>query len=462
MRLVVVSYRVGLQTKQLQAGGLASALRAAMRHSGGLWLGSSGQPSDDLPGERAHGERGLNLVGRGKTQYAIISLTTSEHRRFYSNFANGVLWPLFHYRPGLIEYARENFDAYDKVNRLFAQLLRPLLTERDVIWVHDYHFIPLAARLRDLGVDGRIGFFLHTPLPPPGLLEILPVHDQLMRSLHSYDLIGFQTQRDVLHFRDYLTARAIKTRSQGSGLSKISRQRTRFGAFPISIEAQHWAALAVAGQTSIESKRLDDSLDSRQLLLGVDRLDYSKGLPQRLEAFRGLLQQHPEHRNQVTLLQISVPTRSEVSQYRALRRQVEALLGAINSEFSEFDWLPLRHLYRSFPQKTLAAFYRRARVALVTPQRDGMNLVAKEFVAAQDPDDPGVLILSCFAGAAQELTSALIVNPFDGNAVIRAMHLALTMSEQERRQRWQAMMKVLSSNTLSHWRDTFLEVLTRD
>lgn len=462
MRLVVVSYRGGLpQTKQIQAGGLASAMRETMRQTGGLWLGSSGQASDLAVGERA-GERDLKLVRRGKTQYATVSLTPSEQRQFYGNFANGVLWPLFHYRPGLVEYARENFDTYDRVNRLFAQLLQPLLTEHDVIWVHDYHFISLAAKLRELGVDGRIGFFLHTPLPPPGLLEILPVHDQLMRSLYSYDLIGFQTQKDVLHFRDYLTARSIKTRSQGSGLHKISGHRARFGAFPISIEAQHWAAMAVAGQTSAETKRLDDSLRSRQLLIGVDRLDYSKGLPQRFEAFRGLLQQHPDHRNQVTLLQISVPTRSEVAQYRVLRRQVEALVGAINSEFSEFDWLPLRHLYRSFPQKTLAAFYRRARVALVTPQRDGMNLVAKEFVAAQDPDDPGVLILSCFAGAAQELTSALIVNPFDGNAVTRAMHLALTMNQQERRQRWQAMMEVLFCNTLSHWRDTFLGALTQD
>ncbi|HEX3066241.1 MAG TPA: alpha,alpha-trehalose-phosphate synthase (UDP-forming) [Candidatus Polarisedimenticolia bacterium] len=454
-RLVVISNRVALPgDAAARAGGLAVALREALARQGGLWFGWSGETVEGETGDVRLQEDSRD----NRIRYATIDLNTADYHEFYGGFANGVLWPLFHLRPGLSVYRRAAFEGYTRVNEAFARRLQPLLRPDDLIWVHDYHFIPLAAELRRLGVRNRIGFFLHIPFPPPELLVSLPVHKSLMADLLCYDLIGLQTADDVRSLARYI-AEEVKGRLGGHGMVEALGQTSRVAAFPIGIDTARFAALAQSASERPEAERLRDSLVGRDLVIGVDRLDYSKGLPQRLEAFQHLLSQWPEHRSRATLLQISPVSRGEVAQYRQLRREVEGLAGRINGKFAEADWTPVRYLNRSFSRRVLAGYLRLARVGLVTPARDGMNLVAKEFVAAQDPADPGVLVLSRFAGAARELRDALIVNPFDVEEVATALHQALAMPREQRIARWRVLMDVISANTIDTWCESFLTAL---
>ena len=334
----------------------------------------------------------------------------------------------------------------------------PLLRADDVIWVHDYHFLPFASELRRSNLRNRIGFFLHIPFPPPELFSALPSHRELARDLCQYDLIGFQTENDLHAFTRYIIDEAGGV-VYPDGSFEAFGLRSRAAAFPIGIDTEGFAGIARLEAASPEATRLKESLVGRELVIGVDRLDYSKGLPKKVEAFGELLGRWPEHRNKVTFMQIAPVSRGEVAQYRQLRREIEGGAGRLNGKFAEFDWVPVRYLNRSFARPTLAGFYRAAKVGFVTPFRDGMNLVAKEYVAAQDPDDPGVLVLSRFAGAARELRSALIVNPFDVDAMAEGLHQALTMPLAERKSRHAAMMEVLRLNTLSSWRERFLSEL---
>lgn len=448
-RLVIVSNRVSLPTQRAaQAGGLAVALRGALTQQGGLWLGWS----DRLLETQEQKEPEVRV--KGNVEYCLIDLNRNDYQEYYVNYSNGALWPLFHYRMGLMDYQREGFAGYLRVNKLFAETLAPRLHADDLVWVQDYHLIPMAAELRKLGVFNKIGFFLHTPFPPGDVMAGLPDHEVLLQGLVAYDLVGFQTNHDLRNFIKYAEDYGNATTTEDGTVTAFDA-RCRAEAFPISIDPDAWSKLARAGRNSVETKRLQESLAGRKLVIGVDRLDYSKGLPQRIDGYRLLLKRFEQHRREVTFLQIAVPSRSEVSKYRALRRQTEELSGAVNGQFGEFDWVPLRYLNRSFPQSTLAAFYRLARVGLVTPLRDGMNLVAKEYVASQDPKDPGVLILSKLAGAATELDAALLVNPFDRDAIAEALDQALQMSLDERLDRWNQLMGVLRRNTLNRWRDTF-------
>jgi trehalose 6-phosphate synthase len=316
----------------------------------------------------------------------------------------------------------------------------------------------LAAELRRLGIANRIGFFLHIPFPAPELLLTLPVHRALVAGLCAYDLIGFQTPEDMRALQRYIVEEAGGEAFEDGRIGAFGRQ-SRTGAFPIGIDTEAFARLAERSLARPETARLGDSLAGRELVIGVDRLDYSKGLPQRLEAFQELLSRWPEHRARVTFMQIAPVSRGEIAQYRALRREIEGLAGRINGKFSEFDWTPVRYLNKSFPRKVLAGFFRASRAALVTPMRDGMNLVAKEFVAAQNPADPGVLVLSRFAGAARELPEALIVNPHDVDEMAAALHAALVMAREQRIERWQKMMDRLRRHTIAVWRDDFLRAL---
>jgi trehalose 6-phosphate synthase len=451
-RLVIVSNRVALPNeKAARAGGLAVALREALERRGGLWFGWSGETT---AGETPAPE----LATVKKITYATIDLNAADYQDFYIGFANGVLWPLFHYRVGLSDFRRSAYEGYQRVNRIFAEKLTPLLQPDDLIWVHDYHFIPLAAELRRLGIDNRIGFFLHIPFPAPELLLTLPVHRNLVGDLAAYDLLGFQTEEDVRALARYVAEEA-GGRLDENGVAEVMGRRPRLAAFPIGIDTETFARMAERSVHRPETLRLRDSLAGRDLVIGVDRLDYSKGLPQRLEAFGELLTRWPEHRSRVTFMQIAPVSRGEIAQYRALRREIEGLAGRLNGKFSEFDWTPVRYLNKSFPRQVLAGFFRASRIGLVTPVRDGMNLVAKEYVAAQDPADPGVLVLSRFAGAARELRDALIVNPHDVDEVAGALHAALAMPREERIERWQRMMTVLQRTTVSVWRERFLEAL---
>lgn len=448
-RLVVVSNRVA-QPRETRAGGLASAMRAALRERGGLWFGWSGKRVDASV-------RTLHREHAGNIDYALLDLTREEHAAYYLGFANRTLWPLLHFQPTVMQYTRAQYAGYRSVNRMFAEHLAPLLDAGDRIWVHDYHLIPLAAELRALGVGARIGFFLHIPLPPPELLINLPCHAELLATLLAYDLIGLQGEDDARALFDYFGRRA-GVRRAGACLAGAGR-RTRVAAFPISIDTAAVARQSARAADNAANRRLRASLGGRRLAIGVDRLDYSKGLPRRFEAFGKFLAAHQEWHGRVSFLQIAPPSREEVPEYRQLRSKLERFAGATNGHYSAPDWVPIRYVNRSFAQSTLAGFYRIAQVALVTPLRDGMNLVAKEFIAAQPPDAPGVLVLSCFAGAARELGEAIIVNPYDPDGVAEAIERALVMPPAEQRERWSAMFAYLQQHDIGAWRRGFLDAL---
>jgi len=452
-RLVVVSNRVALP-RQSAAGGLASALQAALREQGGLWFGWSGKLAAETATE-------MHRLHDAKVDYATIDLSRADHDDFYTGFANGTLWPMLHYRPDLVDYQRSHLDGYLRVNQIFADRLQQLITPDDVIWVHDYHLIPLAAMLRQRGVKNRIGFFLHTPLPAAGLLIALPNHRELLETLASYDLVGVHTARDLRALEDYFLHEAGTTMRPGGRMRAANGRLFRAAAFPISIDTDGIAETAHSAGSNKEIGQLRTSLEGRSLIIGVDRLDYSKGLPQRFQAYARLLERAPELHRQVTFLQIAPPSRGAVQEYRQIRRELERSAGHINGKYAMPDWAPIRYINKSFPHRLLTGYYRNAQVGLVTPLRDGMNLVAKEYVASQNPDDPGVLVLSRFAGSAQELTEALLVNPADTEEVADALERALKMPLAERRERWNAMMEGLRRNDITAWRNAFLQALRR-
>ncbi|HEV7489929.1 MAG TPA: trehalose-6-phosphate synthase [Rhodanobacteraceae bacterium] len=454
-RLIVVSNRVALP-KETRAGGLASALSAALAERGGIWFGWSGRIAETEAARMPHAMRA------GKIEYALLDLTRSEYEHYYLGFSNRTLWPLLHFRPSLLEYKRADFEGYLGVNRLFAEHLARLVRDDDLIWIHDYHLIPLADELRKRGVAARIGFFLHIPLPTAALLTMLPHHEHLFPTLAAYDLIGLQNWRDrdalLAYFRDEVGAKI----GHGGRVALPSGRSLRAKAFPIAIDTPEVARQAERAFKSAATQRLIRSLEGRALAIGVDRLDYSKGLPQRFEAFAQFLSQHPHWRSRISFLQIAPPSREEVPEYRELRSRLERLAGATNGRYAEPDWMPIRYVNRSFNQTTLAGFYRAADIAVVTPLRDGMNLVAKEYVASQAPEDPGVLILSSFAGASDELKQAIIINPFDADDIGDSLEKALTMPLAERRERWRVMYDYLVRNDIAAWRASFLDALTEN
>ena len=450
-RLVVVSNRVNLPNDNASAGGLAVAIRDLLQERGGLWFGWSGKiarRSSNVP----------SIVTRGRITYATVNLSQVDHHAYYNSYSNSTLWPLLHYRLGLIAFDPAAFEGYLKVNRNMAAMLREFVQPDDVIWVHDYHLIPLGAALRDLGMQNRIGFFLHTPFPAVEVFSSLPRHELLLQAFAAYDLVGLQTAGDARALISCM--RQVAVERQGCpGVFTANGRSMRIMPLPIGIDAAGFAMCAQEAADSPETERLHQSLATRDLIIGVDRLDYSKALPNRFAAVETLLTRWPEMRGTFTYLQITPPSRSEVSQYQALRRELEAAAGRVNGKFADCDWTPIRYVNKSTPRSKLAGFYRLARVGLVTPFRDGMNLVAKEFVAAQNPDDPGVLVLSKFAGAACELSSAILVNPYDTEEIASAVRGALSMTLPERRKRWKAMMDAVERNGLTTWRDAFLRLL---
>jgi len=451
-RLTIVSYRVPLpRDRALRAGGLAVGVADALRHRGGLWFGWSGEVTDqtvDAPRlEQSH-----------DVTYAALDIGRDDYHGFYAGYANSTLWPLLHFRLGLLDFRREDFDAYRRVNEAFARALLPLLRPSDLVWVHDYQLIPLGAALRRLGCGNRIGFFLHVPCPPPAVFAALPQAETLLRGLTAYDLVGVQTANDLQALTDCLRA-FCGLEADGAGVIRSGRSALRLGAFPIGIDTAGFAELAARAAGDAQTNRMRKSLEGRDLIIGVDRLDYTKGLPNKFEAYGRLLARFPQHRGRVTFLQIASRSRAEMEQYRALKRELDGLVGRINGTYAEFHWVPLRYITRPMPRTALAGLYRQAAVALVTPLRDGMNIVAKEYMAAQDPDRPGVLVLSRFAGAAQQLPEALIVNPYDPDEMAEALDAALGMEREQRQSRWRAVFDRLSVHTAEAWSDDFLALL---
>ncbi|MDH4159292.1 MAG: alpha,alpha-trehalose-phosphate synthase (UDP-forming) [Actinomycetota bacterium] len=449
-KLIVASNRVAMP-RETRAGGLAAALLGALSEEGGIWFGWSGKVAE-TPGQvHKQTEDGIT--------YVTVDLARRDYEAYYNGFANRTLWPLLHYRLDLVDYRRDTYRAYQRVNRIFARALAPLVDDDDLVWVHDYHLIPLAALLREEGVNARIGFYLHTPLPPPDLVNALPGHRALMDALTDYDVIGFQTRGDLQSFTDYMRDVAGAQVSFDDVVTTEEGQQVHAVTLPVSIDPKLVAEQAARASSQHTVRRLRDSLLGRWLVIGVDRLDYSKGLTDRFVSMSRFLERYPQHRRHVTMLQVAPATRGEVPEYKQIRDELEQHAGALNGRFAEADWVPLRYVNRTYPQSTLAGFYRMAQVGLVTPLRDGMNLVAKEYVAAQDPQDPGVLVLSSFAGAAQELEDALLVNPHDHEGVAEAMNRAMTMRPAERRRRWSSMRTIIEEWTINDWRKSFLALL---
>src|SRR5580704_158237 len=454
-RLVIVSNRVSIPEKNAKprAGGLEVAVDAALKHKSGIWFGWSGKVT-------ARAKIATQEVVHDNVTYITLDLSKEDHQEYYNGFANRVLWPILHYRVDLAEFSRRDLSGYLRVNDHFARELDKVLEPEDLIWVHDYHLMPLAKALRERGRQNRIGFFLHIPFPPPEILTALPHHERLIPSLCEYDLVGFQTGDDAFNFSRYLT-RECGLHSHDFNFTFADRT-VRIDVFPVGIETAAFARLAQRSERLPLVQRVLESLVGRALVIGVDRLDYSKGIGHRLSAFERFLRTQPDWRGKVTYLQIAPKSRTEIPEYADIEREIGAAAGRINGAYGEADWTPIRYVNRAYGRSTLAGLYRTARVALVTPLRDGMNLVAKEYVASQNPDDPGVLILSRFAGAAHECKAALLVNPYDPDSVAAAIGQALAMPLAERRERHKSLFKVLSHNDVQYWAARFLSELERE
>ncbi|MBR0683494.1 trehalose-6-phosphate synthase [Roseomonas eburnea] len=451
-RLVIVSNRVPPPRAGrggASAGGLAVALQSFVA-PGTLWFGWSGRVVDKPSGKPRVVE------GQG-VSYATIDLGSDDYDRFYVGFANSSLWPLLHFRLGLMRYRREDFEGYLAVNAGFADVLLKMLRPDDMVWVHDYHLIPLAAAMRERGFTGRIGFFLHIPFVPASVLEALPPARDLLLALCAHDVVGFQTQT---HLSDFLDCARRFSGFAVEGQEVVTNgRRVRAIADPIGIDAQGFARVAARAAGTAYIQRVRESLLGRSLAISAERLDYSKGLPNRFEGFARLLARFPQHHRKISLLQIAARSREDVAEYQALRRELDRLAGDINGRFSQFDWMPLRYMTQTVARTKLAGLFRIAHIGLVTPLRDGMNLVAKEFVAAQDPADPGVLILSQFAGAAEELTHAVMVNPYDPDAIAEAMSTALEMSLEERQERHAVLRRAVFDVTAARYCNVFVDAL---
>jgi trehalose 6-phosphate synthase len=452
-RLVAVSNRVARPRGGAKsAGGLAVGVLGALQEHGGVWFGWNGRTIPGEPGEP-------RLQTDGRITYATIDLNEQAYDLYYNGFSNTSLWPVCHYLLGFFRFERREFEAYRRVNALFARKLMPLLQPDDVIWVHDYHLIPLASELRRAGATQPIGFFLHVPFPDVEMLRVLPVYRQLLRALCAYDVVGFHTPGDLRSFKEAIEERDIGGVDGADRRARVTGSPVYADVFPIGIDVDDCQNLATQTAATESVRRMVRHLHGRDLLMGVDRLDYSKGLEERFRAFERLLESYPANRNHVSYIQIAPVTRSGVRAYDDIRAALDQVAGRINGRFADIDWVPIRYLNRSFTRATLMGFFREATVGLVTPVRDGMNLVAKEFVASQDPEDPGVLVLSSMAGAAHELTDAVLVNPYDIDGVADSIHKALSMPAGERRERHQGMLQVLRRNDIHAWRTRFMDAL---
>jgi trehalose 6-phosphate synthase len=453
MTLIVVSNRVARPAADEPIeGGLAAALLPAVQHAGAVWVGANQRPE-----AIAAKESFATIESYGAGTIATVDLPKFQYKGFYDGFSNSALWPALHSRPDLIHTSSDDYTCYRDINTFMARALVRFAKPDATFWIHDYHYLALGADLRMLGVTQPIGFFLHTPFPTRAVFSSVPHHRELIQAMLAYDLIGLQTDEDLANLADYFE-QVLGLEGDGETYT-VGRRTVRLGTFPIGIDAAKFAEQAIKEAKRPEADRLRNSLQGARLAIGVDRVDYSKGLTNRLEAFSRLLQERPDLKRTVSLLQIAVPSRIQVDAYQKLQAQLAGMVTEINGRHGEIDWTPIRYLTKGFSQARLACFYRMAQVGLVTSLRDGMNLVAKEYVAAQDPSDPGVLVLSKFAGAAKQLDAALLVNPHDIEGLSNAIAEAYEMPLNERRDRWNSMMKALTDAPLQGWFSDFVTAL---
>jgi trehalose 6-phosphate synthase len=454
-RLILVSNRVQPPSAEAGTGaqgGLAVALQAALREYSGLWFGWSGNVTDQFDGE-------IDFQTSQGVTTATVDLEEQDVDEYYNGYANRTLWPLFHYRIDLAEFERDFAGGYARVNARFADTLSPLIESDDLVWVHDYHLFPLGRELRDRGLRNRIGFFLHIPWPPANLLLSLPNHRELVESLFAYDVVGFQCDNWRDSFIHYVTEH-MGAEVEPGGWVTANGHTIRVIDCPIGIDFEAFSEAVKSPAARYACYRARQSAAGRDMIIGVDRLDYSKGLEERFLGYERFLRDHPDQHGELFLLQVAPPSREDVRSYQEIRANLDALSGRINGEFADFDWVPIRYVNHGYPRDQLAGIYRAARVGLVTPLRDGMNLVAKEYVAAQDPEDPGVLILSEFAGAARQLPEAVLVNPYSPDEVADAIQYALAMPRDERIRRWAALYENVRDEDVVRWRKCFTDALS--
>jgi trehalose 6-phosphate synthase len=465
-RLLIVSNRLPVVLRKEKrrrwkavpgSGGLVTALAPVLRHRGGLWIG--------WPGTTEASGREIETVLERFTRdsgftFKPVSVTAEENKKYYCGFANEISWPLFHDFPSRCNFDPSYWSSYQKVNRKFAHVIQKNLADGDYIWVHDYHLMNVGRELRTLGVKDNIGFFLHIPFPPLDIFLRLPWRFQLLRSLLDYDLIGFQTLRDRRNFIQCVRTliRGIHVQGKGRVLAvRFGDRDVRVGVFPISIDFHEFANLAATEDVADQAWYIHEHLPEVQILLGVDRLDYTKGIIERLQAFRNALFRYPELRERVILVEVVVPSRREIPEYEDLKIEIERLVGDINGQFTRASWVPIHYHFRSLNRTELVAYYRTAEIALITPFKDGMNLISKEYCAASIEEN-GALILSEFAGAAGQLQKgALLVNPHDTEGVADAIYQAFKMSQNERRERMKKLRGSIRKQDIYWWVDSFLQ-----
>ncbi|WP_371398211.1 trehalose-6-phosphate synthase [Fretibacter rubidus] len=446
VRLIAVSNRTAIDPNA-RAGGLSVALWDTLKASNGLWIGWSGKIKD-FSSQKA------TLASDDGVDFALCDMSKSQYEGFYLNYANSVLWPLLHNRLDLVNFETHDIGPYRDTNVQFANAVAAHANLDDFVWVHDYHFFLLAHELRAQGWTGQVGFFLHIPFPSPDVFRALPEASELARAICDYDIVGLQSTKDVTNLKQFL--------SEDCGAQYIGEEdvmvfgrRVTIRHCPIGIDTLSFKAATKSEPAKAASRKLRKFSGDRKLIIGVDRMDYSKGLPQRFESVSKLFDNYPETHGATSFIQIAPPSRSIVDEYIQLREELDGLCGRINGDYGDLDWMPIRYLARPYRREEIAGLYNLADVCLVTPLKDGMNLVAKEFVAAQNPDDPGVLILSQFAGAAEQMTEALIVNPYDTEAVAKTIFRALHMPLDERKFRWAALNDGVTQLDINWWRERF-------
>jgi len=461
-RLFVVSNRLPVhidgQGDQLtlnpSSGGLVTALKAVLRDQKVVWVGWPGA-------ERSEMVESLLVDAAASLPYTLepVFLSPEEVNGFYCGFSNEVVWPLFHDLQSRCNFDPGYWQTYQEVNRKFALAVSRLVTAEDFVWVHDYHLMLVAEYLRKMGVNSTLGFFQHIPFPPAEIFEKLPWRSQILRSLLEFDVVGFQTLRDRRNFNAAIRTlvSGVEIRRTGERFSlQLKGHRCASGHFPISIDFAGFAADADTAEVAQQAEQIKGELRGVQIVLGVDRLDYTKGVPERLRAFDFMLRKYPDLRHRITMVQVVVPSREDIPNYQGLKTEIEGMVSRINGEFAQPGWVPIHYLHRHLSRLELLAYYRSADIALVTPLKDGMNLVAKEFCACQ-VENRGVLILSEFAGAASDLSSSvLLVNPYDVDAVADAIHEAFCMDAVERQRRMVHLRQIISRNDVYRWADSFL------
>ncbi|HXA02380.1 MAG TPA: bifunctional alpha,alpha-trehalose-phosphate synthase (UDP-forming)/trehalose-phosphatase [Cytophagaceae bacterium] len=447
---VSIEKKDGKLTYVTSAGGLATGLGSIYKQGDNIWIGWPGLYLHE-DGEKAEVEEVLK-----KENMAPVYLTKDDIEKFYEGFSNSTLWPLFHYFPKYVEFEEEYWESYKYVNTLFCEAIIQHAEKDDIIWIHDYQLLLLPSMIREKLPEASIGFFQHIPFPSYEIFRILPWREELLKGMLGADLLGFHTYDDVRHFLSAVSR--ITGIDNKMGEMRVGSRLCNVDSFPMGIDYQKFENAALSPDTIEEIKKYRDTLGSQKLIISIDRLDYSKGIPERLKALYEFLSRYPEYKEKISLIFVLVPSRDKVPLYKQLKMEIDELVGRINGKFGTMSWTPVYYFYRGFPFQSLSAFYTMSDVALVTPLRDGMNLVCKEYIASKT-DQTGVLILSEMAGAAKELSEAIIVNPHDINQIVDALHQALTMPKEEQQRRNYELQNILRRYDIHHWVHVFMQEL---